>query len=136
MRRGAALPTVLLTVALSSALAVGTAYTSRQLVATTRFSVRAVRLQPRADAALASALARWDSSARSTQPVGSTVALVTTPLDSADLWVTRLTETLYLVVAQVRAPQRPELKRRSGVLTTTYSGAPQLGAGHAWFELP
>ena len=136
MRRGAALPTVLLTVALSSALAVGTAYTSRQIAATVRFSARAVRLQPRADAALAVALATWDSSARSAQPIGATVALATIPLDSADLWVTRLTETIYLVVAEVRADQRPELRRRSGVLTTTYSGAPQLLIGYAWFELP
>jgi predicted anti-sigma-YlaC factor YlaD len=129
VRRGAALPSVLLTVALTSALAVGSVYVSRQLIAGARLTTGALQLQPELESALANAMATWDSSARASQPIGSTVAL-------ADAWVTRLAENLYLIVAEASRARAPVLRRRSGVLTTTYGGAARPVPDRAFFELP
>ena len=129
MRRAAALPSVLLTVALTSALAAGSVYVSRQFIAGARLTTGALQLQPTVETSLSNALASWDSSARASQPIGSTVAL-------ADAWVTRLTENLYLLVAEASRAQAPTLLRRSGVLTTTYGGTPRPVPERAFFDLP
>ena len=129
MRRAAALPTVLLTVALTSALAAGSVYVSRQFIAGSRLTTAALQLQPRLETTLSNVLASWDSSARASQPIGATVAL-------ADAWVTRLGENLYLIVAQASREQPPALHRRSGVLTTTYGGTPRTVRERPFFDLP
>jgi hypothetical protein len=129
VRRAAALPSVLLTVALTSALAAGSVYVSRQFIAGARLTTGALQLQPKLETAISNALASWDSSARASQPIGSTVAL-------ADIWVTRLTEKLYLLVSEASQERAPSLRRRSGVLATTYDGAPRLVRERAFFDLP
>lgn len=129
MRRAAALPAVLLTVALTSALATGSVYVSRQFIAGARLTTAALQLQPRLETTLSNVLASWDSSARASQPIGSTVAL-------ADAWVTRLGENLYLIVAHASREQAPALRRRSGVLTTTYGGMPRTVRERPFFDLP
>lgn len=129
MRRAAALPAVLLTIALTSALAAGSVYVSRQFIAGVRLTTGEVHLRPAVEASLWSALAAWDSAARTEQPIGTTVAL-----DS--VWVTRLREDLYLVVGQASRPQPPRLYRRSAILTTTYGGGPRPITERAFLELP
>jgi hypothetical protein len=129
VRRGAALAAVLLTVALTSALAVGSAYVSRQFIAGTRVTNGGQLLEPRLESALANALAMWDSTARAAQPIGTTVAL-------ADHWLTKLGEDLYFVVCEASRDERPVLRRRSGLLATTYNGRPEPVPGRSFFDLP
>lgn len=129
MRRAAALPLVLLTAALTSALAAGSVYVSRQFIAGARLTTGSLQLQPRLETTLSTALASWDSTARAAQPIGSTVAL-------ADAWVTRLAENLYLLVSVASREQAPTLYRRSGVLATTYDGVARPVRERAFFDLP
>lgn len=137
MRQGAALPAVLLALTFTSAIAVGGAFVARQHASAARFADRGSELQPMAELALVEAIARWDSVARTAQPIGSITAL---PLEPAtprtNVWITRATPRLYWLVAEASSGPRPVLRRRIGVLVRDSSGTPQVIPLVAWAELP
>jgi hypothetical protein len=138
MRNGAALPVVLFAITATSALAVGGTFVTRQLAASARAAQRHGELEPAAEQALVDAIASWDSLPRSAQLVGTTVALAigSTGGARADVWVTRVTEWTYWLVAEANGAVRPPLRRRIGVLVRVSGGAPALVAERAWSELP
>lgn len=138
MKRGAALPAVLLAMTMASALAVGGAYLSRQHAAAARLANRSGMLQPSAETALIDALASWDSAARADQPVGSVRALsiVSGTTFPTEVWITRASQRLYWLVAEAVSASRPTLRRRLGVLVTDSSGVVRLVPRPAWAELP
>jgi len=138
MKRGAALPMMLLVISMTSALAVGGAFVARQMAANARALERGGALEPLAEAALVGAVVRWDSLGRAAQTVGSTVALPSAvdELARADVWVTRLTPVVYWVVAEARGISRPRLSRRLGVVVRVVDGSPRVVSERGWSELP
>lgn len=144
MSRGVALPAVLFTMALGSALAVGGMYVTRQLAASDRLARRGGDLVPAVERALVSAIAGWDSTARAQQQIGSAASLVTpgSLATAVETWITRTSETEYWVVAEARSGGQPPLRRRIGVLVRVSGGSPgslgspRLVPQRAWTELP
>jgi hypothetical protein len=138
MRRGAALPAVLLALTLTSALAVGGAFVARQHAGMARLSLQGMELLPAAEEALVNAIVQWDSSARESQPVGTAMAIQVTeePPRRVDVWVTRTTPWQFWLVAQTTNGVRPVLRRRLGVVVTTSTGVPRIVTARGWAELP
>lgn len=137
MRAGAALPAVLFTIAMTSAMAVGGAYVARQQAGYARLSLRAALVQPAAEEALVMAIAGWDSVVRSEQAIGTSASLPTTALPSviSEVWITRTGADWYWVVAESRTIQGPPLRRRLGVLLRATGGPPGLAPIRPWTEL-
>ena len=138
MRRGAALPLVLLVLALTSALAVSGSFVARQLSAAASATRRGVELEPAVERALVEAITQWDSVARVTQLVGS-VAIVSESRAQGirtDAWITRIGEKTFWLVAESTVDSRPPLRRRIGVLVRVSAGSPRPVADRAWSEFP
>jgi len=138
MKRGAALPTMLLVIAMTSALAVGGAYAARQLASNARNAERGADLEPIAESALVRAVAAWDSVVRGSQPIGQTAELPTTSPTGVrvEVWITRLDNDLYWLVAVACGPVRPRLARRLGLAVRITNGAPTPVSQRSWSELP
>jgi hypothetical protein len=138
MKRGAALPVVLLAITMASALAVGGAFVSRQYAGAARLSHHGSDLLPAADAAVVEAIAAWDSAARKTQPVGTVVAFPAGPSSSPRpaVWITRTSPQLYWLVAEASSDSRPVLRRRIGVLVRDSAGIAKTVAWRGWADLP
>jgi hypothetical protein len=138
MKRGAALPAVILALTLTSALAVGGAFVARQHAAMARVSLQGIELLPAAEEALVNAIARWDTATMDAQPVGN---VMTFPVREeserrVEVWATRTGRWQFWLVAQATSGVRPVLRRRLGVVVTTSTGVPRLSAGRGWAELP
>lgn len=138
MKKAAALPAVLFALAITSALAVGGAYVSRQLAASVGLSHRSLELRPVAEIALIDHLVAWDSAARADQPVGSVVSFPTSSASfvQTEVWITRASTSLYWLVAEVSHSSKPVLRRRVGILVRVSGGPPALVPDRAWSELP
>lgn len=138
MRRGAALPAVLMAMAVTSALVVGGSYVARQQMASTRLASRAALVQPSAENALVNVIANWDTLMRSQQPVGSAVRLASAQQSNilTDIWVTRSSPAVYWLTAESGSGTPPALKRRIGVLVRLSNGYPRPVSRRAWADLP
>ena len=138
MKRGAALPAVLLAITMASALAVGGAFVSRQYAAAARLAHHGSDLLPAAEAALVEAIATWDSTARKTQPVGTVIAFSAGPSPSPRpaVWITRASPQLYWLVAEASSDSRPVLRRRIGVLVRDSAGIAKTVSWRGWADLP
>jgi hypothetical protein len=138
MKTGAALPAVLFAIAMTSALAVGGAYVARQQAAHARLSLQAIQLQPAAEGALATAIAEWDSVARSAQPVGGSEPIGLRPPGTTvlHLWVTRTDSLTYWLVAEAATERTPIMRRRVGVLVLVQGGSVTPASERAWADLP
>lgn len=138
MRKGAALPAVLLAVAMTSALAAGGAYVARQQASYARFASRASLVLPATEEALVTAIAVWDSVARAEQAIGATQAVSVTGQSgiATQMWITRIGNDLYWLVAESETALKPALRRRAGLLVRAPAGAPAPVPVRAWTELP
>lgn len=138
MNRGAALPSVLLALTLTSALAVGGAYVARQHAASARMSQIGIELLPAAEEALVDAMVRWDTLTMHAQSMGAGVALRSAEYEGkrTEVWSTRTGPAQFWLVAQVTTGVRPALRRRIGVFVTTSSGVPKVVSSRGWVELP
>ena len=138
MKRGAALPTMLLVISMTSALAVGGVFVARQMAGNTRILEYAAGLEPLAGSALGRAIVGWDSLARSAQPIGTTAGSAATAAENAqtDVWITRLSDRAYWLVAETRGTSRPRLRRRLGVVVRVTGGVPGVVPQRGWSELP
>ena len=134
MRRAAALPMVLFTLAIAGALTVGGAFVSRQIAVSARVLQRGSRLASVPERLVVQALAGWDSVARHVQPVGSTSALVQGGPDR--LWVTRLSTHAYWLVSESRDVGKPNIFRRLGAVVALDSLARPRVPHRGWIELP
>jgi hypothetical protein len=134
MKRGAALASVLLALALLNALVVGAMYVARRESAAARLD--AMTLQPLAEGALVRALVAWDSLERMRQPVGISVVDVASSVTGATVWVTRTAPSVYWLVAESRGGARPEMSRRIGLIVSWNGGVPAPVFPRAWAELP
>jgi hypothetical protein len=138
MRNGAALPAVLLAITMTSALAVGGAFVSRQQAAAARFAGRGEALLPAAELALIHTVGSWDLAARDSQPVGTSASLATPsrPGPVTEIWVTRASLALYWVVVDARTTVQPVFRRRIGVLVEVFSDGPRVIPLRGWSDLP
>jgi hypothetical protein len=135
---GVALPVVLFAMTMASALTVGGAYVTRQLVASARFAQRANELHPAAEHAIVDAIVAWDTVARNEQPVGAASILPAPDLPGihTDAWVTRTGTATYWLVADASTDLQPVLRRRIGVLLRVSGGVAEPVPQRAWSELP
>jgi hypothetical protein len=138
VRSGAALPVVLFVLAISSALAVGGAYATRQLASSARAAHRGASLEPEAERALVNIVAGWDSAGRADQPVGTTEPIAGSPASSVRTraWITRISERTYWLVAESSVSVKPMLRRRLGLLVRVTGGLAVAVPLRSWSELP
>ena len=138
MRPGITLPVVLFALAMTSALAVGGAYVTRQLASVAGTQERGALLEPPCERALVEAVASWDSLARVQQPIGM-VAQTTPPPEPhvrTNTWITRISSSSFWLVAECADDRPPTLRRRIGVVVRVANGGPTLVPERAWHELP
>ena len=138
MSRGLTLPVVLFALAMTSALAVGGAYVTRQLASVASTEERGALLAPSCEGALVDAIASWDSVARAQQPVGAVAPLASSsaPHLTTTAWITRISSSAYWLVAESVDDRPPRLRRRTGVVVRVTNGAPNPVPMRAWHELP
>lgn len=138
MNRGAALPVTLLMLALASAMAAGGAYVARTLATSARVAQRGTELEPQAEHAIVNAVAAWDTAARSEQPIGAVAEITPSSAAPGDVrvWVTRLADRTYWLVAEANSVSKPVLRRRLGLLVRVVDGHPAVLPQRAWSELP
>ncbi len=138
MKHGAALPIALMTITMTSALAVGGMFVARSVVASARLTQRAPEVQARAESALVHAVVSWDSAARVQQPVGVTVSLnaASTSEATTEAWATRLGASTFWLVAETTSRTRPLLRRRLGLVVRVSAGLPVVVPRRGWSELP
>lgn len=138
MKRGAALPMVLFSIAIGSAMVVGGAYVTRQMATGSTTAQKGALLDPLAEGALVGALAAWDSTKRASQPLGATEQLssVSLPGASTSTWITRLTDQTWWLVSEATVLHKPLMRRRLGLLVLVVDGAPYAVPTRAWAELP
>jgi hypothetical protein len=129
---------VLFALAMTSALAVGGAYVTRQIAASARMAQRGAESEPMSERALAEAVVSWDSVARAQQPIGTVAPLAASRIGavSTNAWITRISESAYWLVAESTTDLRPVLRRRIGLLIRVSGGVPALVPARAWSELP
>lgn len=139
MKRGVALPVVLFTLAISTALSVGGLYVTRQLARAATATQLGREVELSAERALVSAVSEWDSVALGNQPIGATAELsstVSAPELTVALWITRISTPSYWIVAEASSRSKPLYYRRLGIVVTTSDGRPHPISLRAWAELP
>lgn len=137
-RRAAALAAVLLATTLSTAVVVGGAYAARTLAARARLGRTGSDLEVPVERRLIEIIANWDTLARGSIPIGSTVVDPTTTESHAAVvsWVTRLNIQTYWLVAEARSLAEVGMRRRTSVLVRSDSAGVLPVAGGAWTRLP
>lgn len=135
---GVALPTVLLVLALTSALVVAGAFATRQVIATGLTGERSAALETAVEDVLSAAVAEWDSVARSAQLVGAVEHVAASSFGGiqTDAWITRVGAERYWLVAESRSDARPSLRRRIGLIVRVAQGVAVASSERAWSELP
>lgn len=136
-RLGAALPIVLLAIALVSALAVGSLSVSRALAGAARLPSAGTTLQGAAERALTGLVVSWDTTARAAQPVGVVVAAPPRSEEGVMVtsWTTRIGERTWWLVAEATM-ESPALRRRLGLVIHMKLGAATPVPVRAWATLP
>ena len=141
MRPGAALPTVLLSLALMAALSVGGSFVTRRYLADARLFQRSSDVESVLEGAMTQAAAGLDTASLGSLNAGATLQLVT-PVELAQqglvtsVWVTRLGASTYLLVGEVRTSFKPLVAKRLSVLSVVDSAGLQPAPLRAWSQLP
>lgn len=136
-RSAAALPAVLLCLACVGALTVGGAYVTRRAASNARLEAQLADLDAEPELGLIESLTTWDSLARADQLAGTTerLTVVTTP-SKTGVWVTRLSNMDYWLVAERCRQEVPAICRRVGVIVRSISDSVAIIYGRGWSELP
>ena len=140
MRVGAALPMVVLSIGLVTALSVGGSFVARQYGSDTRGLERAASVEAAAEAALVYAAARLDTTVLGLA-VGSHAELATPPSGATakpvtSAWITRLSGTTFAVISAATSTNKPLIyKRLRVILLIDTTGVRPLPSG-AWSRLP
>lgn len=136
-RVGAALPMVLLAIALMSALAVGSLSVSRAVAGSARLPSRGATLHGLAEGALTALVASWDTTARAAEPVGVVRPLPARSEHGATVtaWTTRIGDRTWWLVAEATMAS-PPLRRRLGLVIHMKQGVAVPVPARAWATLP
>ena len=137
-RTGAALPAVLLAMALMSALVVGGVYAARTLRIGARLARSSTELYSPVERVLVEAVARWDSTGRAAMPIGAAESGPQVSIDGIPVTIaaTRLNERTYWLVAEAQGPASHRIASRLGVLVRVVEGRIRPVPGPAWTRLP
>ena len=139
MKVAAALPVVLFTLAISTALSVGGLYVTRQLARSATAIQLGREVELAAEGAIVATVSAWDSAALANQPIGTATqrsSTLSTPELVVTLWITRVSEPVYWIVAEARSGAKPLYYKRLGLSITTRDGRPRPISLRAWVELP
>ena len=136
--RGAALPVVLLAVALVSALAAGGLAASRGLARSARLPARGAVLQGAAERALTELVAVWDTATRAAQPVGVVLPAPSRLEDGVRVatWSTRIGERTWWLVAEAAVDAPWPFRRRLGLFIHINGAFAAPVPARAWAPLP
>ena len=141
MRRGAALPMVLLSIGLVAALTVGGAFVTRRYATDGKLLQQSTYLEPALEEALVVAAAAADTARLFAMPLGSSQALggnqSTGPAGLVtQVWVNRLTGKTFLFVSEGQATHKPLWHKRLSVAMTMDSTGLHALATRPWGLLP
>lgn len=137
-RAAAALPAVLLSMALMSALVVGGMHAARTLGVRARLARSSTELYSPVERALVDAVAGWDSAARAAMPIGAPFPDPPASIDGVPVTasVTRLNEYTYWLLAEAQGPASHRITSRLGLLIRVAEGRIRPVPGPAWTRLP
>ena len=137
-RAAAALPAVLLAMALMSALVVGGVYAARTLGVRARLARSSSELYSPIERVLVEAIAHWDSGGHAAMPIGAAAWGPPASIDGVPVMssVTRLNERTYWLVAEAQGPSSLRIASRLGVLIRVAEGRIRPVPGPAWTRLP
>ena len=141
MRRGAALPSVLLALGLVAALVVGGAFITRRWAANESDRVREANPDAAAEAALVAGLSGLDSTFLESLPERATAALgVVTSAPAGQslrrVWITRLDPVTCLITTDVVTSSNTILQNRLGVAIDCLDAPVRPLHGRPWTLLP
>ncbi len=134
MRRASALPTVLITLGLVAALAVGGASVLRRFASDARRVTAALADEAEPEALLVGAIAGWDTAGRSDPAVGVTVLAAQD--GAARVWITRLDSSTYWLVGERWPPSNTLSNNRLSLSVLVDSAGVRPMPGRAWSLLP
>jgi len=138
MRRGAALPMVLMSLGLVAALVVGGAFSARQFAKDARIAQQALELEPAAERAVVGALAELDSVSLAGMPVGEALAGDSIAVSgvSTRVWTTKLSASTVWITATASTGLKPLLRKRIAVIAMLSTGGASRWANLTWLALP
>lgn len=138
LRVGVALPAVLFSMALTSALVVGGVYAARQQGSAARLSRSATELRGPLEQVLVGKVTAWDTAGRSALVVGAVI--VESPVRfegvSVTTWIRRLNEHTYLLVAEAATASSYGIQSRLGLLVHAHEGQIRPVPEAAWMRIP
>jgi hypothetical protein len=136
-KAGAALPSVLMALAISSALAVGGAFVSRRAVSAVRNGITLNRLSDATEISIGAIVASLDSSAINRQQVGQTLSDSSRTAESqTGTWVTRITHSSFWVVGESCRIPVPRVCRRQALVLSIVSTDSVMTYSSIWVDLP
>lgn len=138
MRRGAALPMVLMSLGLVAALVVGGAFSARQFAKDARIAQQALELEPAAERAVVGALADLDSVNLAGMPVGEALAGDSMAVSgvSTRVWTTKLSASTVWITATASTGLKPLLRKRIAVIAVLSTSGTSRWANLTWLALP
>jgi hypothetical protein len=141
VKRGAALPMVLLSLGLVAALSVGGAFVTRRYAADGRLRERSADLEPALEQALVSAAIQSDTAALRAMPMGGSSQsrgpeLPNSPGLVTAVWVTRLTQSTFMFVAEGTSMSKPLWRKRLGIYVVLDTAGLMPLSGRPWVQLP
>lgn len=141
MRRGAALPMVLLSLGLVAALSIGGSFVTRRFAADAALGQQSADIEPVIEQVLVSSAARLDTAFLAGLPIGGSSSLAP-PVEAvrsgmvARAWITRLSATTYVLVCEAESVPKPLFYKRLGVYVRVDSTGVRLLPYRPWSQLP
>lgn len=137
-RVGVALPAVLLSMALTSALVVGGLHAARQQGSAARLARLATELHGPLEQVLVGKVTAWDTAGRSALVIGAVI--VESPVVFEGVSVTtrimRLNQHAYWLVAEAATASSYGIQSRLGVLVHAHEGQIRPVPDAAWMRIP
>lgn len=137
-RVGVALPAVLFSMALTSALVVGGVYAARQQGAAARLARSATELSGPLEQVLVGKVTAWDTAGRSALVIGAVIADSPVRLEGVSVTtrVRRLNQHTYWLVAEAAAASSYGIQSRLGLLVHAREGQIRPVPEAAWMRIP
>jgi len=137
-RVGVALPAVLFSMALTSALVVGGVYAARQQGAAARLARSATELSGPLEQVLVGKVTAWDTAGRSALVIGAVIADSPVRLEGVSVTtrVRRLNQHTYWLVAEAAAASSYGIQSRLGLLVHANEGQIRPVPDAAWMRIP
>jgi hypothetical protein len=138
LRVGVALPAVLLSMALTSALVVGGVYAARQQRSMARLSSSATELHGPLEQVLVGKVTAWDTAGRSALVIGAVIVESPVVLEGVSVTtrIRRLNQHAYWLVAEAATASSYGIQSRLGLLVHAREGEIRPVPDAAWMRIP